>query len=92
MRQITDEVHLNIFLMPIPLSKKLLFKYTLHMFSHHISYKDVQYGDIDHMDRHIDFTYNKKKYAGLPEFVRSLKKDGLRYIIILVSMYIIISS
>eukprot|EP00112_Aurelia_sp_Birch-Aquarium-sp1_P009032 Seg2012.11_Seg2012.9 transcript_id=Seg2012.11_Seg2012.9/GoldUCD/mRNA.D3Y31 product="Maltase-glucoamylase intestinal" protein_id=Seg2012.11_Seg2012.9/GoldUCD/D3Y31 len=45
--------------------------------------QDVQYGDIDHMDRHVDFTYNKKKYAGLPEFVRSLKKDGLRYIIIL---------
>ena len=56
------------------------------MYSYHISYQDVQYGDIDHMDRHIDFTYNKKKYAGLPEFVRSLKKDGLRYIIILVSV------
>ena len=38
------------------------------------------------MDRHIDFTYNKKKYAGLPEFVRTIKNDGLRYIIILVSM------
>ena len=36
------------------------------------------------MDRHVDFTYNKKAYAGLPEFVRSVKKDGLRYIIILV--------
>ena len=36
------------------------------------------------MDRHVDFTYNKKAYAGLPEFVRAVKKDGLRYIIILV--------
>ena len=36
------------------------------------------------MDRHVDFTYNKKTYAGLPEFVRAVKKDGLRYIIILV--------
>jgi len=45
--------------------------------------QDVQYGDIDHMDRHVDFTYNKKTYAGLPEFVRAVKKDGLRYIIIL---------
>ena len=47
--------------------------------------QDVQYGDIDHMDRHVDFTFNKKSYSGLPEFVRSNKKDGLRYIIILVS-------
>ncbi|XP_065071770.1 maltase-glucoamylase-like isoform X1 [Rhopilema esculentum] len=45
--------------------------------------QDVQYGDIDHMDRHVDFTFNKKKYAGLPDFVRAIKNDGLRYIIIL---------
>eukprot|EP00794_Sanderia_malayensis_P005372 gene5372-6044_t len=45
--------------------------------------QDVLYGDIDHMDRHIDFTYNKKSYQGLPDYIRSIKKDGLRYIIIL---------
>ena len=38
------------------------------------------------MDRHVDFTYNKKTYAGLPEFVRAMKRDGLRYIIILVGV------
>lgn len=54
--------------------------------------QDVQYGDIDHMDRHVDFTYNKKTYAGLPEFVRTMKKDGLRYIIILVRSVVNISA
>ncbi|XP_033018828.1 maltase-glucoamylase, intestinal-like [Lacerta agilis] len=44
---------------------------------------DVQYGDIDYMDRKLDFTYDKEKYAGLPEFMQELKKDGLHYVIVL---------
>ena len=46
----------------------------------------MQYGDIDYMVRQKDFTYDPVNYKGLPEFVRSIKKDGLRYIIILVSV------
>ena len=37
------------------------------------------------MIRQKDFTYDPVNFKGLPEFVRSIKKDGLRYIIILVS-------
>ena len=46
--------------------------------------QDVQFGDIDYMIRQLDFTYDPVAYAGLPDFVRSIRKDGLRYIIILV--------
>jgi len=45
--------------------------------------QDVQYGDIDYMTRQKDFTYDPANFKGLPEFVQSIKKDGLRYIIIL---------
>ena len=38
------------------------------------------------MLRQKDFTYDDVNFKGLPEFVRSVKKDGLRYIIILVSV------
>ncbi|XP_030743202.2 maltase-glucoamylase, intestinal-like [Echinops telfairi] len=44
---------------------------------------DVQYGDIDSMERQLDFTYDKTNFAGLPEFVKALKRDGIRYVIIL---------
>ena len=44
----------------------------------------MQFGDIDYMIRQKDFTYDPVNFKGLPEFVRSIKKDGLRYIIILV--------
>lgn len=38
------------------------------------------------MIRQKDFTYDNVNFKGLPEFVRDIKKDGLRYIIILVSV------
>merc|ERR1711971_702622 len=41
---------------------------------------DVQWNDIDYMQDHLDFTYSKSKYAGLPEFVDYLHKNGLHYI------------
>ncbi|XP_069085845.1 lysosomal alpha-glucosidase-like [Pleurodeles waltl] len=44
---------------------------------------DVQYGDIDYMDRQMDFTFDTVNYAGLPDFVKELKNDGMHYIIIL---------
>ncbi|XP_066489729.1 sucrase-isomaltase, intestinal-like [Tiliqua scincoides] len=45
--------------------------------------QDVQYGDIDYMNHHLDFTYDKENYAGLPEYIQDLKKQGLHYVIIL---------
>uniref|UniRef100_A0ABM0M7Q3 Maltase n=1 Tax=Saccoglossus kowalevskii TaxID=10224 RepID=A0ABM0M7Q3_SACKO len=44
---------------------------------------DVQYGDIDYMERQLDFTYDLETYDGLPEFVDALKLTGTRYITIL---------
>ncbi|KYO38599.1 hypothetical protein Y1Q_0023325 [Alligator mississippiensis] len=44
---------------------------------------DVQHGDIDYMERNLDFTYDKENYSGLPEYIRQLKKDGMHYVIIL---------
>ncbi|XP_072180126.1 sucrase-isomaltase, intestinal-like [Diadema setosum] len=45
---------------------------------------DVQYGDIDYMDKQKDFTYDRNgAYAGLPEFVQQVHDHGQRYIIIL---------
>ncbi|XP_071477569.1 maltase-glucoamylase-like, partial [Diadema antillarum] len=45
---------------------------------------DVQYGDIDYMDKQKDFTYDRDgAYAGLPEFVQQVHDHGQRYIIIL---------
>ena len=53
--------------------------------------QDVQYGDIDYMNRQLDFTINPETYKGLPGYVRELKKDGIRYITILVSSLILIT-
>ncbi|ELK27164.1 Sucrase-isomaltase, intestinal [Myotis davidii] len=44
---------------------------------------DVQYGDIDYMERQLDFTYDKANFAGLPEYIQKLKNDGMHYVIIL---------
>nr|XP_012788816.1 unnamed protein product [Sorex araneus] len=42
---------------------------------------DVQYSDIDYMDRHMDFTYDRTNFLGLPEYVKELKTEGLHYVI-----------
>jgi len=34
--------------------------------------QDTQWNDIDYMDQNNDFTYDKKKYAELPAFVKKL--------------------
>ncbi|XP_022100313.1 sucrase-isomaltase, intestinal-like [Acanthaster planci] len=46
---------------------------------------DVQYGDIDYMDRWMDFTVNETSYGtqNLSDFVDELHSKGMRYIIIL---------
>ena len=37
---------------------------------------DVQWSDIDFMDRRLDFTYDTVNFAGLPEFVTELHENG----------------
>lgn len=46
--------------------------------------QDVQYSDIDYMERQLDFTLSPK-FAGLPALIDRLKADGMRVILILVS-------
>ncbi len=41
---------------------------------------DVQWTDIDTMSSHLDFTYNKKSFNGLPDLVRGLQSDGMHYV------------
>ena len=48
-----------------------------------LCHQDVQYADIDHMDRRLDFTVDQVNFTGLEDYVREVKKEGLRFIIIL---------
>ncbi|GLH03610.1 uncharacterized protein GBIM_09481 [Gryllus bimaculatus] len=41
---------------------------------------DVQWNDLDYMDSSNDFTYDKKRFRGLPEFVDHLHKIGMHYV------------
>ncbi|XP_048170897.1 maltase-glucoamylase-like [Corvus hawaiiensis] len=43
---------------------------------------DVQYADIDYMDRQMDFTISPR-FAGLPALIDKIKAEGMRFIIIL---------
>ncbi|XP_066182529.1 sucrase-isomaltase, intestinal [Sylvia atricapilla] len=43
---------------------------------------DVQYTDIDYMNRNLDFTLSPR-FAGLPALVNKIKAEGMRFIIIL---------
>uniref|UniRef100_A0A8C6T5C8 alpha-glucosidase n=1 Tax=Neogobius melanostomus TaxID=47308 RepID=A0A8C6T5C8_9GOBI len=44
---------------------------------------DIQYTDIDYMEDKKDFTYDKVKFAELPQFYDYLHEKGQRYILIL---------
>ncbi|XP_078486588.1 sucrase-isomaltase, intestinal [Ciona intestinalis] len=45
---------------------------------------DVQYGDIDYMDRQLDFTIDPINYPNLPTFVNTMREDyKMRYVVIL---------
>uniref|UniRef100_A0A8C3QIF6 alpha-glucosidase n=1 Tax=Cyanoderma ruficeps TaxID=181631 RepID=A0A8C3QIF6_9PASS len=44
---------------------------------------DVQHYDIDYMERRLDFTYDKVNFAGLPEFMKEMKKNGKHNVVIL---------
>ncbi|KAM7331303.1 hypothetical protein ACRRTK_010492 [Alexandromys fortis] len=43
---------------------------------------DVQYTDINYMERQLDFTIGER-FQGLPEFVDRIRSEGMKYIIIL---------
>uniref|UniRef100_A0A8B9T872 P-type domain-containing protein n=1 Tax=Anas platyrhynchos TaxID=8839 RepID=A0A8B9T872_ANAPL len=43
---------------------------------------DVQYTDIDYMERQLDFTLSPE-FAGLPDLVNKIREEGMRFIIIL---------
>ena len=49
-----------------------------------ITFQDVQYADIDHMDERKDFTVDPVNFPGLNDYFKSLQKDGMHIIIILV--------
>eukprot|EP00112_Aurelia_sp_Birch-Aquarium-sp1_P012332 Seg2594.1 transcript_id=Seg2594.1/GoldUCD/mRNA.D3Y31 product="Lysosomal alpha-glucosidase" protein_id=Seg2594.1/GoldUCD/D3Y31 len=44
---------------------------------------DVQWNDIEYMDKHLDFSYNKDKWGGLPQYVDNLHKKGMHYVMII---------
>ncbi|CAH0694338.1 unnamed protein product [Spodoptera exigua] len=44
---------------------------------------DVQWNDIDYMHDHNDFTYDSKRFAGLPDFVKEVHSEGMHYMIII---------
>lgn len=46
--------------------------------------QDVQYADIDYMERQLDFTLSPR-FAGLPALVDKIRAEGMRFILILVS-------
>ena len=48
--------------------------------------QDVQWNDIEYMDRHLDFTINQSNWGGLGDFVKKLHDTfHQRYIPIVVS-------
>uniref|UniRef100_A0A8C1FC37 alpha-glucosidase n=1 Tax=Cyprinus carpio carpio TaxID=630221 RepID=A0A8C1FC37_CYPCA len=48
---------------------------------------DVQYADIDYMERQMDFTLDQVNFKGLPALVDQMRAEGMRFIFILQSMY-----
>ncbi|NXJ17471.1 MGA protein, partial [Dicrurus megarhynchus] len=43
---------------------------------------DVQYADIDYMERQLDFTLSPR-FQGLPALVQHIRRDGMRFVLIL---------
>ncbi|KAJ8284121.1 hypothetical protein COCON_G00029710 [Conger conger] len=44
---------------------------------------DVQWNDIDYMDRSLDFTFDPQQFATLPDMMKDLHSHGQRYVMIL---------
>ena len=49
-------------------------------FMHVVPLQDVQWIDIDHMESHLDWTYDHLEFAHLPELVGSLHARGMRFV------------
>ncbi|GAB0175790.1 kinesin-like protein KIF21A [Grus japonensis] len=60
-----------------------VLKKTVDRMHHYDIPYDVQHLDIDYMERRLDFTYDKVNYAGLPEYLQQLKKEGMHNVVIL---------
>lgn len=43
---------------------------------------DVQWNDIDNMQKHNDFTYDPERFKGLPEFINELHDMGMHYMLL----------
>ncbi len=43
----------------------------------------VQWNDIDYMDRYMDFTYSEQNYSTLPQLVADIHSHKQKYIMIL---------
>lgn len=57
-----------------------------------VSSQDVQWNDIDYMDRFMDFTFDSTNFATLPELVKDLHAHDQRYVMILVRRSLIWNS
>jgi len=44
---------------------------------------DTQWNDIEYMDKYLDFTIDSNKWKGLPQYVDSLHKKGMHYVMII---------
>jgi len=44
---------------------------------------DVQWSDIDYLDTYRDFTYDKNRFADLPDFINSLHDNNMYWVPIL---------
>ncbi|XP_038011667.1 maltase-glucoamylase, intestinal-like [Motacilla alba alba] len=60
-----------------------VLKKTVDRMKHYDIPYDVQHYDIDYMERRLDFTYDKVNFAGLPEFMKEMKKNGKHNVVIL---------
>lgn len=65
----------------------LVFAWFSPVYNSHV-FQDVQYTDIDYMERQLDFTIGDE-FRELPQLVDRIRAGGMRYIIILVSMCIL---
>lgn len=53
-----------------------------------VSSQDVQYADIDHMYKQMDFTIDHDRFPGLNAYFQGLQQKGMKTIIILVKSLI----
>lgn len=53
-----------------------------------VSSQDVQYADIDHMYKQMDFTIDHHRFPGLNAYFQGLQQKGMKTIIILVKSLI----